>query len=82
MCVCVCDYFVCLGMNPRRYLDTNYVNALSRANMEADRLRRSVLGAIRYGKPLVLDLMDVDVWESIQFDFDMIKKGLLQVRRT
>ena len=60
-----------------RYLDTNYVNALSRANMETDKLRRSILGAIRYGKPFILDLMDVDVWESVQFDFDLIKKGLM-----
>ena len=60
-----------------RYLDTNYVNALSRANMESDKLRRSILGAIRYGKPFILDLMDVDVWESVQFDFDLIKKGLM-----
>ena len=62
-----------------RYIDTNYVNALSRANMDAEKLRRSILGAIRYGKPLVLDLMDVDgVWESIQVDFDCIQKDLLQ----
>ena len=62
-----------------RYLDTNYVNALSRANMESNMLRRSIVGAIRYGKPLVFDLMDVDVWESIQLDFDMIKKDLLKM---
>lgn len=60
-----------------RYLDTNYVNALSRHNMETNRLRRSIVGSIRYGKPLVLDLMDVDVWESVKFDLDLVKKDLL-----
>ena len=30
-----------------RYLDTNYVNALSRSNMNDNYLRRSILGAIR-----------------------------------
>ena len=30
--------------------DTNYVNALSSNNMEPNRLRRSVLGGLRYGK--------------------------------
>ena len=45
-----------------RYLDSNYVNACSSQNMERSRLRRSLVGAIRYGKPLVVDVMDVDMW--------------------
>ncbi|GAX77970.1 hypothetical protein CEUSTIGMA_g5412.t1 [Chlamydomonas eustigma] len=61
-----------------RYLDTNYVNALSSNNLEPNRLRRSILGAVRYGKPVVLDLMDCDVlWEEMPKIFDSVQPGLL-----
>ena len=59
-----------------RYLDSNYVNACSSANMERNRLRRSLLGAIRYGKPLVIDVMDVDMWDEVESHFDAIEPGL------
>lgn len=59
-----------------RYLDSNYVNACSSTNMERNRLRRSLLGAIRYGKPLVIDVMDVDMWDEVESHFDAIKPGL------
>ena len=62
-----------------RYLDTNYVNCLSRNHMDADRLRRSIVGSVRYGKPLILDLMDVDIWESVRFDLELVKKGLVDM---
>jgi hypothetical protein len=60
-----------------RYMDSNYVNALSPYDMERERLRRSVLGALRYGKPLVLDLMEVDVWGSMHEQFNAASPGLL-----
>lgn len=60
-----------------RYIDSNYVNTLSKANMDANKLRRNILGAIRYGKPLVLDLLEVDMWDEVNRDFDVIQKGLL-----
>jgi hypothetical protein len=59
-----------------RYLDSNYVNACSSANMERNCLRRSLLGAIRYGKPLVIDVMDVDMWDEVEAHFDAIEPGL------
>ena len=43
-----------------RYRDTNYVNCLDMKLMQADKFRLSLLGAIRYGKPFVLDLMQYD----------------------
>ena len=58
-------------------MDSNYVNALSPYDMEDERLRRSVLGALRYGKPVVLDLMEVDVWGSMPGQFDAASPGLL-----
>mmetsp|Transcript_29082 Transcript_29082/g.92824 ORF Transcript_29082/g.92824 Transcript_29082/m.92824 type:complete len:304 (+) Transcript_29082:447-1358(+) len=62
-----------------RYMDTNYVNALSVHNMEPTRFRRSLLGAIRYGKPCVVDLMDVDLWEEVEKALDVIHPGLTQM---
>jgi len=59
-----------------RYLDSNYVNACSSANMERNRLRRSLVGAVRYGKPLVIDVMDVDMWDEVAAHFDAIEPGL------
>ena len=60
-----------------RYIDSNYVNTLSKASMDANKLRRNILGAIRYGKPLVLDLLEVDMWDEVERDFDLIQRGLL-----
>ena len=60
-----------------RYIDSNYVNTLSKASMDANKLRRNIPGAIRYGKPLVLDLLEVDMWDEVERDFDVIQKGLL-----
>ena len=44
--------------------------------MERNRLRRSLLGAIRYGKPLVVDVMDVDMWDEVESHFDAIEPDL------
>jgi len=61
-----------------RYMDTNYVNALSSKDMEPNRLRRSVLGAIRYGKPCVLDFMDVDLLDEVVRGFDVVQPWLFK----
>lgn len=41
----------------RTQQDTNYVNALNVNQIDPNKLRRSVLGSIRYGKPCVIDVM-------------------------
>ena len=48
-----------------RYCDSNFVNALSPRDMALNTLRRSLLGAIRYGKPLVIDLGGLVGWEVV-----------------
>ena len=93
------------------------MNALSSNNIEPNRLRRSILGGIRYGKvgnqaggredgpyricylslperiaiqnpycpclpfilsqPVVLDLMDCDLWPEMPKIFDAVQPGLL-----
>jgi len=65
-----------------RYLDTNYVNACSSKNMEPNRLRRSILGAFRYGKPCVLDFMDVDLMDEVIKGFDAVQDGLFMAIMT
>ncbi|KAL6763750.1 hypothetical protein V8C86DRAFT_2489622 [Haematococcus lacustris] len=60
-----------------RYLDTNYINALSSHAIEPNRLRRSILGALRYGKPVVLDLMEVALWPEMPAVFDRVQPGLM-----
>ncbi|EFJ52920.1 hypothetical protein VOLCADRAFT_115853 [Volvox carteri f. nagariensis] len=62
-----------------RYQDTNYVNALNSRHMEPHMLRRALLGAIRYGKAMVLDLQDCDLWPEMprMFDQVLVHPGLL-----
>ncbi|GLC46364.1 IQ motif and ankyrin repeat domain-containing protein 1 [Pleodorina starrii] len=60
-----------------RYQDTNYVNALNSRHLEPNMLRRSLLGALRYGKAMVLDLQDCDLWPEMPRMFDQVQPGLL-----
>ncbi|XP_048763546.2 IQ motif and ankyrin repeat domain-containing protein 1-like isoform X2 [Ostrea edulis] len=60
-----------------RYRDTNYLNSLNPKEMEANKIRLSLLGAIRFGKPLVLDMMEVDMFHTVSDRFDEIDKGLM-----
>lgn len=59
-----------------QYRDTNFVNACHGTAMGIDKLRLSLLGAIRYGKPMVIDLMDVDILDHVKEQFEKIEKGL------
>ena len=61
-----------------RHRDVNYLEALDQNHMEAERIRLALLGGIRFGKPLVLDLYDVDVFESVEKFFDNVEPGLLK----
>eukprot|EP00892_Ulva_mutabilis_P006196 jgi/Ulvmu1/3949/UM018_0172.1 len=60
-----------------RYMDSNYLSALSPRDMEPQRVRRALLGALRYGKPLVIDLADTDLWPALADMFDRVRRGLL-----
>lgn len=60
-----------------RYQDTNFINALNPNHMQPEVIRTAVLGAIRYGKPLVLDFLEVDMFEICLSRFDEVQKGLL-----
>eukprot|EP00730_Choanoeca_flexa_P004031 TRINITY_DN11580_c0_g1_i16.p1 TRINITY_DN11580_c0_g1~~TRINITY_DN11580_c0_g1_i16.p1 ORF type:complete len:590 (+),score=130.91 TRINITY_DN11580_c0_g1_i16:38-1771(+) len=60
-----------------RYRDTNYINVCSPYETEPDRLRLAILGSLRYAKPLVLDMLDVDSLDLLQDRLDAIRPGLL-----
>ncbi|KAK2170227.1 hypothetical protein NP493_1134g01036 [Ridgeia piscesae] len=60
-----------------RYRDTNYLNALRPKSMEPDVIRKAVMGAVRFGKPLVLDMMEVNMFETIAMRFDDVQKGFM-----
>ncbi|CAG9464649.1 unnamed protein product [Pedinophyceae sp. YPF-701] len=62
-----------------RYADTNYINMLSPYDTEVDRMRRAILGGFRYGKPVVFDVMDVDLGlEGVKRAFEAVQPGLFQ----
>eukprot|EP00794_Sanderia_malayensis_P004654 gene4654-5262_t len=59
-----------------RYRDTNYLNALNVKDMDPDVLRKALLGALRYGKYFVIDMMEVDMLENIERRINEIEKDL------
>ncbi|XP_035695684.1 putative IQ motif and ankyrin repeat domain-containing protein [Branchiostoma floridae] len=61
-----------------RYQDTNYLNAKNPGDMEPERIRMAIIGAIRFGKPVVLDMMDTHMFHAAADKFDVVQKGLLE----
>ncbi|CAK8672610.1 unnamed protein product [Clavelina lepadiformis] len=61
-----------------RYRDTNYVCALNPKDVEEERMRMSLIGAIRFGKPFVIDMLEVDMFATISDIFDNIHPGLME----
>eukprot|EP00058_Branchiostoma_floridae_P009891 XP_002595379.1 hypothetical protein BRAFLDRAFT_69208 [Branchiostoma floridae] len=61
-----------------RYQDTNYLNAKNPGDMEPERIRMAIIGAIRFGKPVVLDMMDTHMFQAAADKFDVVQKGLLE----
>ncbi|GFS01429.1 hypothetical protein ElyMa_004580900 [Elysia marginata] len=60
-----------------RYRDTNYINSIRPADMDNNNIRRSLLGAIRFGKPFVVDMMEVDMFDTCSDRFDEVQKDLM-----
>ncbi|XP_036596941.1 IQ motif and ankyrin repeat domain-containing protein 1 [Trichosurus vulpecula] len=61
-----------------RYQDTNYLDTLNPAHMQPDRVRLALLGALRFGKPLVFDMREIDMFEVVKRQLDAIQPGLAQ----
>jgi hypothetical protein len=62
-----------------RYRDTNFLDGCNPIQMKASTVRRALLGAIRYGKPLVLDLKDVPLIEFMIEFFNAVMPNLWQL---
>ncbi|XP_077800606.1 IQ motif and ankyrin repeat domain-containing protein 1 isoform X14 [Macaca mulatta] len=61
-----------------RYQDTNYVDTVNPEHLKPERLRLALLGALRYGKPLVFDLREVDLFPAVQRQLEVVQPGLAQ----
>ena len=59
-----------------RYRDTNYVNILSKKEMESDNLRLALLGSIRYGKHLIVDFDQMEMFNALETYLNNIKSDL------
>ena len=55
-----------------RYRDTNYLDGCNPIQMKPEPIRKALLGSLRYGKPLVLDLKDVPLVEFMQGFFSAV----------
>ncbi len=59
--------------HPARYRDVNLAYAYRPADCEPEALRKKVMGALRYGKPLVLDYLSMELnQEAIAELFDAV----------
>ncbi|XP_072108199.1 IQ motif and ankyrin repeat domain-containing protein 1-like isoform X2 [Mobula birostris] len=61
-----------------RYRDTNFHNALNPSHMKPEVLRLGLLRAIRYGKMLVIDMMEVNMFQVVTAVFEQIQAGLME----
>ncbi|GAB1299477.1 IQ motif and ankyrin repeat domain-containing protein 1 [Apodemus speciosus] len=61
-----------------RYQDTNYVDTVNPEHLRPERIRLALLGALRYGKPLVFDLREVDLFPVVQQQLEAVQPGLAQ----
>ncbi|XP_039267786.2 IQ motif and ankyrin repeat domain-containing protein 1-like [Styela clava] len=61
-----------------RYRDTNYLCALNPQQMQPDVIRLALLGSIRFGKPMVMDMLEVDMFDTISDIFNEILPNLMQ----
>lgn len=60
-----------------RYRDTNYICALNPQQMQPEVVRLALLGSIRFGKPMVVDMLEVDMYQSLENVFNEILPNLL-----
>ncbi|XP_050795316.1 IQ motif and ankyrin repeat domain-containing protein 1 isoform X2 [Gopherus flavomarginatus] len=61
-----------------RYRDTNYLNTLNPNDMNMETIRLALLGALRYGKPVVFDMMEVNMFDAVKRQLEGIQSGLAE----
>ena len=61
-----------------RYRDVNYLNVMNSNEMESERIRKAILGGLRYGKPVVIDMDDVNLLPQIEEFANRVLPDLFQ----
>eukprot|EP00760_Papus_ankaliazontas_P006312 PhM_4_TR12990/c0_g1_i2/m.67233 len=59
-----------------RYRDTNYLDSFQPSNMEPEAIRKALLGGLRYGKPVIIDMRDVPMLDVVKEAIERTKVGL------
>ncbi|XP_077788765.1 IQ motif and ankyrin repeat domain-containing protein 1 isoform X2 [Podarcis muralis] len=61
-----------------RYRDTNFLNTVNPSDMAEETIRLALLGSLRYGKPLVFDMMEVNMFDTVKKQLERLKPGLAE----
>ncbi|XP_061463284.1 IQ motif and ankyrin repeat domain-containing protein 1 isoform X2 [Rhineura floridana] len=61
------------------YRDTNYLNTVNPNDMAEETIRLALLGSLRYGKPLVFDMMEVNMFDTVKKQLERLQPGLAEV---
>ncbi|XP_033762845.1 putative IQ motif and ankyrin repeat domain-containing protein [Pecten maximus] len=66
------------GLIPRllQYSDVNLLEVMVSEHMEPERIRMALLGSLRYGKPVVFDMGELDMFSAINEFMDRIHPDL------
>lgn len=65
-----------------RHTDANVLTALQQSDHNPETIRRALLGALRYSKPLVLDMLDFEsskLFTTLTEAFDRVHPGLMDL---
>uniref|UniRef100_A0ABM5GDB1 IQ motif and ankyrin repeat domain-containing protein 1 isoform X5 n=1 Tax=Pogona vitticeps TaxID=103695 RepID=A0ABM5GDB1_9SAUR len=60
------------------YRDTNYLSTVNPSDMDVETIRLALLGALRYGKPLVFDMMEINMFDTVKKQLERIETGLVE----
>ena len=60
-----------------KYQNANCLNAVEPRDMLPETIRLALIGSLRFGKPLVIDMMEVDMYQTISDVMEEILPGLM-----
>ena len=61
-----------------RYRDVNYLSVLNSNEMEPERIRKAILGGLRFGKPVVFDTEDANMFDQVQQFINRVEPDLFK----
>lgn len=62
-----------------RYRNVNNIDSLNKADMDPERLRKALIGGIRYGKPVAVTIETADLFDTVCERIEEIHKGLVDM---